>query len=502
MPKTTGVEIDGTHVRVVQVNGSAASYEEFEGASQAEAIASWVKKRGKPDKDTVVCWSGPATMRPVEIPVADESVLRAVVLDAAPRALSSATGMVVSGVVSSDPDGSEQQALIGAVDVENMRPVYGRLGDEARVMLSGFAFPQAEDGVYLAVRASCVDMTQVEGGYINGFRVLDVEGIDVLAQAIQAAGSTKEVALQKMEDYGDRLTDQVRETNRQWARDQRTAPKSNVIYVHGIGVDVPGLREKLEADTGKRILPPPIAKVDLSQIAGQAHKAAQAIFAATTGASRLPAVWLVNPEVEQAKVLKAERDKKRVTTVGIAIVAVAVLAFIAFPFGAARARLTSAHSDYDVARKKFQAVQQFDRLGYQVATAEGENKKLEDAEPAWSRVMEFLFSSVPPGTSFNTVSFRPEGKTVKIDVSVTSRGLAFEQPEVFIREFTRSLGIPNVFPRSLSRTEDGVVSASFDVTLPDDKRFFDSSTNQFPPATAPPGGGAPAAPGATTTSRP
>lgn len=481
MPKTTGVEIDGTHVRVVQVNGAAASYEEFEGASQAEAINSWIKKRGKPDKDTVVCWSGPATMRPVDIPVADESVLRALVLDAAPRALSSATGMVVSGVVSSDPDGSEQQALIGAVDVEDMRSVYRGLGDGARVMLSGFAFPQAEDGVYLAVRASCVDMTQVEGGYINGFRVLDVEGIDVLAQAIQAAGSTKEVALQKMEDYGDRLTDQVRETNRQWARDKRTAPKSNVIYVHGIGVDVPGLREKLEADTGKRILPPPIAKVDLSQLAGQAHKAAQAIFAATTGAARLPAIWLVNPEIEQAKALKAERDKKRVTTVGIAIVAVAVLAFIAFPFGAARARLASAHSDYDTAKKKFQAVQQFDRLGYQVTAAEGENRRIEDAEPAWSRVVEFIFANVPPGTAFNTLSLRPEGRTVKIEMNITSRGGAFEQPEGFIRDLTRTLGVPGVFPRTLARADDGLVSATFEVVLPDDKRFFDASTIQFPP---------------------
>lgn len=482
MARRTGVEIDGNHVRVAQLNGAGVVFEEFDGATTVDAIGQYVRRFGKPGKDTVVCWSGPSTMRTADIPVAAPSALRSVMLDSASRVFTSTDGMVVSGLVSSDPVAGEQKAMVGAVDVSHLAPVYQRLGEDARVMLSSFAF--TEDGTYLSVRSSCVDLVLVEKGQILAARVLKIEGIDQLSADVSRL--PKDVALrrEKLDDYCDRVVNLVQQTTLQWNRDQRTAATTNVMFIHGVGAEVPGLRERLRRETGKQVLPPPIPGVDLSEMGGVQHRASQALFAATSGASGLPAVWLLDPEVEAAKVLKAEQAKKRAATLAIGVLAAVILVFIALPFVAARARLISAHRNFDSAQKTFDAVRAFDRLGFQVNAGEAETKKLKDPEPSWSRVVAFINANVPPGTVFNTVSFQPEGQTVKVSFNLTNRGLTFEQPEAFLENLIRSLGVPEVFPRNITRNDDGTVTASYEVTLPNDQRFFDSSRTEFPPVAA------------------
>lgn len=476
MSKITGIEVDGSHVRVIRVNGSnIASFDEIDGETPADALAAAAKKFGKPGAKTVVVWSGRTLIRPADLPVSADTILPTVIRDVAPTVMP-IHGMVLSGVVSGEPDGRTRPGMIGAADIRDLEPVYKAFGSNVRLMLSAFSF--SDDGIYLAVRSSGVEMSQVDGGYLNAARTLDVEGIDELRSSFAAAGAD---TVQLLEDYGDRVVAQVRETIRQWARDQRTSSTTNVLYVHGIGSDVPGLREKLQSETARQVLEPPVPGVSLSTVNGREGRAIQALFAATSNAQNLPGVWLLDPVDEQAKVAKKAKERQQRNILAAGGVAAAVLLFLGWPIYSAKNGLDDAKSNYQNRSGEFAQLADADVLGFQHQALSQQIFDIESTEPTWSAVLSFILDNLPAGVQITEMQAAVDGGelTVIAKIEDTSAQEAFVSPEEWASNLIRDLEIPYAFPRNLAVSDQGV-SGEFSIPIPNDVRFFEHSENPDP----------------------
>lgn len=471
----TGIEIDGGHVRVARVNGSDVDYEEFEAATTGEVIDQWLKS-SKPKGEFVVSWSGRSVMREATVPACPDSVLPAVFMDVAPDVMAT-EGHIVGGVISGEPapDGT-RAALIGGVEAEHLSSVFKKLGKSAPVILSTFAY--SHDGVYLAVRAGNAEMTLVQSRRVVATRFLNIDGIDTLSASISSGGDPSA----KIDAYADDLVNEVRETQRTWARSDRFDATATTIYIHGLGADLPGLREKITGITGLRVAEPPVEGLSLGNMNGQAHKAYQAIVAATSEVVDRPGVALRSPAAEKAAKEKATKEKKRsLLTISLVAAAVVIVAMAA-PVVLAQRNLKSAESDYNSAVTDFNSLQQFDILGHQAQEFEQAASGIDGDEPNWPNLVSYLQERAPVGTEFAdlTASFA-SGRQVQVEIAATVQAGPFIGPAEWLTTLLEQEGIPYAWIDSSSVADEstGTVAVQIKMQLPDDTRFFYLSDNEF-----------------------
>lgn len=477
MSKTTGIEIDGTKVRVASINGDKVLYREYEGTNTDEAIEAWLKD-SKPRGDYVITWSGPAVVREATIPGCPDEILPTVLLDTAQDAVP-VDGHMVGGVVSSDPEADgTRAALLGSVEASQLALVYKKLGKAAPVVLAPFSYTQ--DGIYLAVRAGNVEMTLVQGGKVVATRVLGVDGIDELSAALASGVDART----RIGEYADELVSEVRETQRAWALNPRFDANVSTIYIHGLGADVPGLREKIVQSTGLRVAEPPVAGVDLTSLDGQAHKAYQALIAAASGAVERPGILLRSPAAERAAREKATREKKRsMFTLGL-IGAALLLVAMAAPVVIAQRNLADAEGRYDSAVREFRSLEQFDRLAHESREFTSAAAGLDEAEPNFPAILAWLQDKAPAGTTLSNMTAQLSGDLVNVELSAVVEAGPFIGPAEWLKTLLEEEGIPYAWVDSSSVEDEntGQVRVSMTIQLPDDTRFFYVSDNEFNPA--------------------
>jgi hypothetical protein len=472
MAKTTAIEIDGAHVRAITMNGTTITdFVIFDGTTTDDALSQYTKAKGKPGADDIVLWAGRSELRLTELDECPDHVLPVAVRDAAERVLPG--GMAVAGVVSGEAHAGKRPGVLAGIELPDLDPVYKTFGKTIKVYPAAFAYN--EDGAYLAIRASTVEMTQVENGMVNAARTLNVEGVDQIAPRIQ--GLTQAEAARELDDYAERLVNQTNETLRQWGRDSRTTGTSNLLFVLGLGSDVPGLRDRLRQRTGRQVTVPAATGVTLETVAGRENIAYQTVYGITSGLADLPAARLVNPVIEQAKVEKRNKDKRQRRTVfAIAGAAAAVLA-LGYPFVNARGNLAEAESNYDTAAANFAAVEQFDRLGFTLGEYERTVKGIEASDPFWAETVRFFTEELPKSAPLRIegMSLQPGDGGMRINVQLTTQDpLVVENTRLWLANLTRELQIDSAWAPTISHDpETGNVRLELNLQVLDkDGRFY------------------------------
>lgn len=476
---TNAVEIDGGHVRVVSVNDGDVAIKEYHDTPDGQtAVDAWLSD-GKPKGDYVVVWAGRSTIREVTVPTCTETALPAVFVDAALDAMNT-EGQLVAGVVAGEPaPNGDRPALLGAVDENLVAPIRKKLGKDAPIILSSFAY--SNDGIYLAVRASNVEMTLVSEGRVVASRFLALDGIDWLSGSL-AAVHDETAKREKMVAYADALVEEVLNTQRNWARSDRFDATSSIIYIHGLGADLPGIREKITAATGIRVTEPAVPGVDVGRLNGHAHRTYMGVIAATSGATDRPGNVLRSPAEERQARNQAAADRKRTKFVAGVIAAGLLVVGMATPVVLAERNLAGSKAEYESSRSRFQSVQRFDLLGFEASEISREATSLDVGEPNWPAVLTWLQENTPDGTVFSQLSARVENGVIDVSISARTAPGPFLAPAAWLQTLLVDQGIPFAWVDSSSADEEtGDVRTEIKIQLPNDTRFFWESSTIWDP---------------------
>ena len=494
MSRTTqsivGAEVDGSTLRVVRLEGrTVVHYEKFRQLNST-AIASIMREGKSKNTRTVLSWgSSGVTMQRVQAPGVVARKMQPAIREVINRHVPSGSELPGAGLVQSRFDVVRPTAMVGAITSETARNLRYELGN-SNCGLVVAPFTLNHEGLYLAVRESCAEMTLVQGGIPVSSRQLNCGGAspwpqgDTAAQSQSLFAPENVVALRR---YLASLAREVHRTIELWERNGDTCPRS--VWTFGTGATLPQLPAFLE-NVGVTILPAPVSSgLDISQIPEAERLAAYGALAAATmqleqhpyadiskyfgrrfsrrvakkGQSKnvQPFEGVVTSDGSRgfaSPVFNSSRISQVPPGLAVGLSVVVVAALLA-TFAWVSAGRTAANLERVIAtaQREVESSKATAELAARKQTAATQLNSLSQfTPPIWSAAIVALLSSMPAEPTVNSVSFRVENGLV-------SARFVVKIPAEMLDEWQRALATSgaSISLTQLDATEDGPVEYAF-----------------------------------------
>lgn len=467
--KRFGVDIDGSTVRVVEVDGTTVlSFATYQGNTATDAFAQFLDT--KPQGQIVVVWAdGEVHLRRVPLPNLPTVALRAGLLDAIEETLPMAPGTAaVAARVTASRAGDGYVASVAATDRNALGDLWAMVNvPGARVVPAPLLF--AEDGLYLGLRDGGAQLLLAAGGAAIATRNLSAGGLvtvrDELADGDQspeerlttiARGGTRldPGAASAVDRYAQAISDEVRRTADFWSRQGLAVPAE--IYVHGQGIALPNLAGKL-LDAAFLAKAAPVPTIGLEAIArADVPRAYMALLATQFNAAVQVIADLPDPLAAERVRRRTEkaRTSGRLVVVGAAVVALAAL--LAGPVVLAKRDLADARSELSDAQAELDSLRSAVQLADAVSRGRRAYRSSITDEVDWRVLVDRLLETAPKEASPEFVSMAVErkGRNVQLDVKARFSGVDFAPSATWLRNL-RGLGVENGWIANLRTEADG-----------------------------------------------
>jgi hypothetical protein len=278
-----GAELDGSTLRVVRIEDrTIVYYERFQHLSSTSAAA-MMRQVLKSNDSAVLAWASTGVaVRRIPVPVIADRKPTQIIREIINRHIPAGSELPGAGFVQSHKDSPQPVAMVGAITSEAARVLRHELGHAScSVMVSPFTLNH--DGLYLAIRESCTELTLVRGGIPVTTRQLNCGGLATWSEAdanllsLTALSGEHIAALRR---YLASLAREVHRTVELWERNGDTCPRS--LWAFGVGATLPHLPTFLK-NVGITIKPAPVgSSFDVSIIPIAERLAAYGALAAAT----------------------------------------------------------------------------------------------------------------------------------------------------------------------------------------------------------------------------
>lgn len=410
----TGVEVDGTTLRVVEVRkGRVCSYVELVGETLEDALAAW----GRPRRSAGavrVSWSSGMQVARSNIPNVPASVRRLAIADAAEAMFPASGGTLVTAGAAgvAGPDAQTVPATLVAVRRDTIAAAGKTLAARKAELLAA-PLTLSSDGLYLVMGTAGAALSLVEAGTTIAYREV--------ASGAPAWGSPG-LSEADVSGYLSRMIPEVSATVASWGSRGQRVPSN--VFVAGPGSRVSMLGRAL-GSVGLRPDAPPtpegINHYDLP--ASEIAAAYVAICAAA--APEDPSIRLVDTAAVAERSASAAGARRRKTAVAVATAAAVAVAAGAFALVSAGQQLSSAKAAEASAAAQAQAVSKWTALAGKVAAFDGAAAGVAKDDAHYPARLAVLFATAPSGTTYASVSTQAASGAVTVNVSADVPGTTF-----------------------------------------------------------------------------
>jgi len=278
-----GAELDGSTLRVVRIEDrTIVYYERFQHLSSTSAAA-MMRQVLKGNGSAVLAWASTGiAVRRIPVPLIADRKPTQIIREIINRHIPAGSELPGAGFVQSHRDSPQPVAMVGAITSEAARVLRHELGNAScSVMVSPFTLNH--DGLYLAIRESCTELTLIRGGIPVTTRQLNCGGLatwsdgDATLLSLSALSAEHIAALRR---YLASLAREVHRTVELWERNGDACPRS--LWAFGVGATLPHLPTFLK-NVGITIKPAPVgSSIDVSIIPVTERLAAYGALAAAT----------------------------------------------------------------------------------------------------------------------------------------------------------------------------------------------------------------------------
>ncbi len=469
-----GVDLDGSTVRVVEVDGvTVLSFATYQGNTAADAFAQFVDT--KPQGQIVVAWAdGDVHLRRVPLPNLPTVALRAGLLDGIEETLPMAPGTAaVAARVTASRAGDGYVASVAATDRHALAELWSMVSvPGARVVPAPLLF--AEDGLYLGLRDGGAQLLLAAGGAAIATRNLSAGGLvtvrDELADGDQspeerlttiARGGTRldPGAASAVDRYAQAISDEVRRTADFWSRQGLAVPAE--IYVHGQGIALPNLAGKL-LDAAFLAKAAPVPSIGLEAIARvDVPRAYMALLATQFNAGVQVIADLPDPLAAERVRRRTEKARTSGRLVLVGAGALALAGVLAGPVVLAKRDLSHARSELSGAQTELDSLRSAVQLADAVSRGRRAYRSAVTDEVDWRVYVEKLLDSAPKESSPSFISMAVErkGRNVQMDLKARFAGVDFSPGASWLRN-VKDMGLQNPWIASLRAESDGTSGRS------------------------------------------
>lgn len=428
-----GIEVDGNHATVVEVEGTrVVEVSHFQAASPqaATAAASSGLRKGTPVRVSLL--APQVGVRRIDVTrrsVEHRSVFEDAVFEALPVARE---GTAVAGLLPTEPLVGEAlgtaSATVAPADLVNQ--VYRALGRSEAELVTGAFTLAGHDGVHLALRWTTAELTVVAGELPVLHRALQVGGLERVAETLdRAAGGADRVgaiiagrtgqdpvAENEVDRYITAVASEVAQTVDHWERAGTSV--SHTLWVFGPGATIPFVDDRLRGQGFETRVPDDVLR-SLAIAQPQERPAlAGAWLAATSVGNGMPAAAFVNP-LALAKEASRRSSEKSARTLGLALAGIAIIAAVWFGPGLfgkrqvanAKANLTSAQESLSAVSADSAKVDQLKKLNGTYLAAQA-------SDSDWAKLIDDITANLPANTTVASIGFQPGEGMVAVTVAV------------------------------------------------------------------------------------
>ncbi len=462
-----GAELDGSTLRVVRIEDrTIVYYERFQHLSSTSAAA-MMRQVLKSNDSAVLAWASTGVaVRRIPVPVIADRKPTQIIREIINRHIPAGSELPGAGFVQSHKDSPQPVAMVGAITSEAARVLRHELGNAScSVMVSPFTLNH--DGLYLAIRESCTELTLVRGGIPVTTRQLNCGGLSTWSEgdanllSLSALSGEHIAALRR---YLASLAREVHRTVELWERNGDACPRS--LWAFGVGATLPHLPTFLK-NVGITIKPAPVgSSFDVSIIPVTERLAAYgALAAATTQFNLQPFADVsralghrfgkshkaslssrTSEDFEGVLTSDGSRGFARPNfssttermvprgTAGALVGAVLAVLLMIFSFVSSGRSVESAEREVENATRQLASSQVVAANAAKMATAVVElNEIAQFVPPNWTTGVISLLSSLPANPSVNEVSF-------SIDNGIVQAKFVVAIPSDMAQEWQAALG--------------------------------------------------------------
>ena len=424
-----GIEVDGTTVRVVEMDGSEIVwFHTYEESSASRALDQWRWSVRYRSKRPSIAWAGGRThFLQLDVPDIPERALgEFVAVNAAGELPLDVEDYAIAAVDAGREDGVRTMSVT-TVERVALDDLWSFLV-EASTDLVPSEFTLGADGLFLAARDSCAVLVLVEEGVPTVGRELTCGGLDRLkarleetehddgagpADRVEGQGGALPSPGQQPNDrqprarsllgaYIQALVSEVQSTIEFWQSRGISVPSE--VRVRGSGAALPSLHDRFEAASVHSSAAPPPAGVTNLEVLPDTHRIAY--YGAIGAVVNQPdlTVTIANPLVTTAKA-KARLARQRVL---LAAAAAAVVGLVVWqgvvPVIRSNQAADRATAEWLATSEELSGVPEAFVLLEEVLAVGDSVDALHQHEPNWEVVLEAIFVTAPAGTTFLSLS--------------------------------------------------------------------------------------------------
>ena len=396
----------------------------------------------------------------------------------------------------------------GAVAVVPLAPVeqvYQALGERrAEVVPSPLAL-SGQDGVWVGMHATAVEVTLLEEGRPVAFRQLRAGGLEGVAAALGDPSDpdlgwarldgaiTRDAVPDALADaevarFARMVAAELAQTLDVWRKNGQTVPESKPVVVYGIGAPASQLvsalaEQNLELEFPQTLIEP------MTYIAPSGRdEALLAFLASASVGDQAPQAVLVNPGEEHLAQVRGKRRARTIKIGAAASVGIVLVGAFGLPLAGAQKDASSAAS----ARADAEA-----RLApllpayHQTLDLNARQSAIDAAvigEPQWSQILKTVYGSRPPGTIVTRVTASVGTGSVVVVVEGQRPSGTYDDLSGWMSRLTNDYGAKDTWSGGFSSV-NGVTSYEVSFWLSPETvpaaRSLDGSTDGAAPAPDP-----------------
>ena len=446
--QATGVEIDGTVLRVVTVKaGKTKTVRTYAAETTGEAVAGWLKAE-KPLRPIRVATSATAAFTAASFPAAlPAKVLPQAMAQWADEAFAAEPSTrLTAGIVADAPtEDNLRGALlcIPRIALDDLWPTLRKL----KAQVAPSALLLAPDGMHLVTGRSGSSLSLVEDGVLAEHHPCSVGEIDWEDADVLRPSPHAPVQM---------LVAECAATAQSWARIGHEIPET--VFVSGPGAQEPTLVSALR-DIGlsptPRMPPPGIDTTALSPSDRSLAAGALAIAAAPSS----PTLWFTDPDAEVVAERSRRATRHQLTAVA-AIVVVAGLGASVYGVVQASAQLNRAKAAKAAATAHLATVNRTLATKAKAATLAAEVARIEHASPSFGPYITKMLNAAPAGTTWTGFSVQGSATSLAFQVSATLPGTSFLPISTWVSALEASGATPVTVPSWTASTQGVTVSLS------------------------------------------
>ena len=425
----TGIEVDGTTVRVVEMDGSEIVwFHAYEESSATRALDQWRWSVRYRSKRPSIIWAGGRThFLQLDVPdIPERALSEYVAVNAATELPLDVEDYAIAAVDVGREDGIRTMSVT-TVERVALDDLWNFL-IEASADIVPSEFTLGTDGLFLEARDSGAVLVLVEDGVPSVGRELTCGGLDRLkarleeaadddgagpADMVEGPGGALHSPGQQPNDqkararslvgaYIQALVSEVRNTIEFWQSRGISVPSE--VRVRGSGAALPSLHDRFEAASVHSSAAPPPAGVTNLEVLPDTHRIAY--YGAIGAVVNQPdlTVTIANPLVTTAKA-KARLARQRVL---LAAGAAAVVGLVVWqgvvPVIRSNQAADRATAEWLATSEELSGVPEAFVLLEEVLAVGDSVDALHQHEPNWEVVLEAIFVTAPAGTTFLSLS--------------------------------------------------------------------------------------------------